>query len=95
MIDIGNMSSKTGLEKRRLVLFPRVMSQVPCLHEHLTNAARVKYQCVLWTHSALLRIKLDTPSACCGVFDCAAFGINGMTQYLYYALDENGFYGGA
>ena len=24
-------------------LFPRAMSQVPCLHEHLANAARVKY----------------------------------------------------
>ena len=44
-------------------LFPRAMSQVPCLHEHLANAARVKYP------AALLRIKLDTPSACCGVFD--------------------------
>ena len=39
------------------------MSQVPCLHEHLANAARVKYP------AALLRIKLDTPSACCGVFE--------------------------
>ena len=26
-----------------LFLFPRAMSQVLCLHEHLTNAARVKY----------------------------------------------------
>ena len=31
---------------------------------HLTNAARVKYP------AALLRSKLDAPSACCGVFDC-------------------------
>jgi len=41
------------------------MSQVPCLHEHLANAVRVKYP------AALLRVKLDTPSACCGVFDFA------------------------
>ena len=31
---------------------------------HLANAARVKYP------AALLRCKFDTPSACCGVFDC-------------------------
>ena len=37
---------------------PRAMSQVPCLHEHLANAARVKYP------SVLLRDKLDVPSAC-------------------------------
>ncbi len=30
----------------------------------MTNAARVKYP------AALLRSKLDAPSACCGVFDC-------------------------
>ena len=30
-------------EINMLALFPRAMSQVPCLHEHLTNAARVKY----------------------------------------------------
>ena len=35
-------------------LFPRAMSQVPCLHEHLTNAARVK------DPAALQRCKLDT-----------------------------------
>ena len=39
-----------------------------CLHEHLVNAARVKYP------AALLRIKLDTPSACCGVFDSIVHG---------------------
>ena len=44
-------------------LFPRAMSQVPCLHEYLANAARVRYP------AALLRCKLDAPSACCGVFD--------------------------
>ena len=43
--------------------FPRAMSQVPCLHEYLANAARVRYP------AALLRCKLDAPSACCGVFD--------------------------
>ena len=30
---------------------------------------RPEYQCAK-AHSSLLRIKLDTPSACCGVFDC-------------------------
>ena len=39
------------------------MSRVPCLHEYLANAARVRYP------AALLRCKLDAPSACCGVFD--------------------------
>ena len=39
-------------------LFPRAMSQVPCLHEHLANAARVEYP------AALLRCKIDAPSAC-------------------------------
>ena len=41
-------------------LFPRAMSQVPCLHEHLTNAARVKYP------AALQRCKLDTPLLAAG-----------------------------
>ena len=39
------------------------MSQVPCSHEYLANAARVRYP------AALLRCKLDAPSVCCGVFD--------------------------
>ncbi len=45
------------------ILFPRAMSQVPCLHEHLANAAGVKYP------AALLRCKIYAPSACRGVFD--------------------------
>ena len=32
----------------------------PCLHAHLTNAARVKYQSVRRTLSALQRCKIDT-----------------------------------
>ena len=31
------------LDFTEILLFPRAMSQVPCLHEHLANAARVKY----------------------------------------------------
>ena len=35
-----------------------------CLHIHSATAARVEYP------AAELRYKFDSPSACCGVFDC-------------------------
>ena len=56
------------------------MSQVPCLHEHLANAARVEYP------AALLRCKIDAPSACCGVFDLP--GNLGPEEQEYIILHE-------
>ena len=68
------------------LLFPRAMSQVPCLHEHLANAARVKYPCAL-AHLALLRIKLDTSSACCGELDSRGQRVKlGKLVFKKYAM---------
>ncbi len=47
-----------------ICLFLRAMSQVPCLHEHLANAARVK------DPTALQRCKLDTPLLAAGSLIC-------------------------
>ena len=55
-----DLAVKSPSLRGRAFVIPRAMSQVPCLHEHLENVARVKYPAVLQ------RCRLDTPLLAAG-----------------------------
>ena len=52
------------------------------------SGAETEYQGVHRTPSALLRIKLDTPSACCGVFDFAKGIKYAIIKGAYFTVGE-------
>lgn len=81
MIDIGNMSSKTVIKEQ----YKDTNFEKDTFDLIIANSMLYHVRDIDLAFSEVKRVlKKD------GLFYCSTFGMNGMTQYLYHALDALG-----